>query len=47
MYYSMALLDYQMDSFWTKLPLVRKMMLSHPEVEWMMWMDSDALFTGE
>lgn len=34
-----------MTSFWAKLPLLRKLMLAHPEVEWLWWMDSDALFT--
>ncbi|KAL3695785.1 hypothetical protein R1sor_009861 [Riccia sorocarpa] len=27
------------------LPLLRALMLSHPEVEWFWWMDSDAFFT--
>ncbi|CBI15187.3 unnamed protein product, partial [Vitis vinifera] len=31
--------------YWAKLPLIRRLMLSHPEVEWIWWMDSDALFT--
>ena len=47
LYYSMSVLDYNLDSFWTKQPLVRKLMLSHPEVEWFWWMDSDAIFTGK
>lgn len=34
-----------MAGFWAKLPLLRKLMLSHPEVEWIWWMDSDAMFT--
>ncbi|CAI5535581.1 unnamed protein product [Closterium sp. Naga37s-1] len=44
-YYSTAILDRSMDSFWVKLPLLRKLMLSHAEVEWFWWMDSDAVFT--
>lgn len=44
-YYSTTVLDKLMDSFWVKLPVVRKLMLTHPEVEWVWWMDSDAIFT--
>ncbi|MCO5593563.1 hypothetical protein L7F22_047577 [Adiantum nelumboides] len=44
-FYNMAHLDSVMSGFWAKLPLLRKMMLSHPEVEWIWWMDSDAMFT--
>ncbi|KAL1566339.1 putative xyloglucan 6-xylosyltransferase 5 [Salvia divinorum] len=43
--YNMAHLDKEMAGFWAKLPLLRRLMLSHPEVEWIWWMDSDALFT--
>ncbi|PWZ46090.1 putative glycosyltransferase 3 [Zea mays] len=28
-----------------RLPLVRRLMLAHPEVEWIWWVDSDAIFT--
>ncbi|XP_022151268.1 xyloglucan 6-xylosyltransferase 1 [Momordica charantia] len=34
-----------MTGFWGKLPLIRKLLLSHPEVEFIWWMDSDAMFT--
>lgn len=44
-FYNMAHLDAEMSGFWAKLPLLRKMMLNHPEVEWFWWMDSDAMFT--
>ncbi|XP_047964920.1 probable xyloglucan 6-xylosyltransferase 3 [Salvia hispanica] len=43
--YNMAHLDKEMAGFWAKLPLLRRLMLSHPEVEWIWWMDSDAMFT--
>ncbi|WOG99597.1 hypothetical protein DCAR_0518950 [Daucus carota subsp. sativus] len=43
--YNMAHLDMELAGYWAKLPLIRKLMLSHPEVEWIWWMDSDALFT--
>ncbi|XP_010678459.2 probable xyloglucan 6-xylosyltransferase 5 [Beta vulgaris subsp. vulgaris] len=43
--YNMAHLDKEMSGYWSKLPLIRKLMLSHPEVEWIWWLDSDALFT--
>lgn len=45
LYYSMAVIDYQMQSFWVKHPMIRKIMLTHPEAEWIWWMDSDAFFT--
>nr|PNR44278.1 hypothetical protein PHYPA_016662 [Physcomitrium patens] len=44
-FYNMAHLDVELAGFWAKLPLLRKLMLAHPEVEWIWWMDSDALFT--
>ncbi|BBN06573.1 xyloglucan 6-xylosyltransferase [Marchantia polymorpha subsp. ruderalis] len=44
-YYNMVLMQPEMDDVWIKLPLVRKMMLAHPEAEWIWWMDSDAMFT--
>ncbi|XP_018628438.2 probable xyloglucan 6-xylosyltransferase 3 [Nicotiana tomentosiformis] len=43
--YNLAHLDKEMAGYWAKLPLIRRLMLSHPEVEWIWWMDSDALFT--
>ncbi|KAK1272912.1 putative glycosyltransferase 5 [Acorus gramineus] len=43
--YNLAHLDPEMAGYWSKLPLLRRLMLSHPEVEWIWWMDSDALFT--
>ncbi|BBN19578.1 xyloglucan 6-xylosyltransferase [Marchantia polymorpha subsp. ruderalis] len=44
-FYNMAHLDMEMSGFWAKLPLLRKLMLNHPEIEWIWWMDSDAFFT--
>lgn len=43
--YNLAHLDKELAGYWAKLPLIRRLMLSHPEVEWIWWMDSDALFT--
>ncbi|KAJ4751396.1 Galactosyl transferase GMA12/MNN10 family protein [Rhynchospora pubera] len=43
--YNMAHLDKELAGYWAKLPLIRKLMLSHPEIEWIWWMDSDAFFT--
>ncbi len=31
-FYNMAYLDQEMSGFWSKLPLIRKLMLAHPEV---------------
>lgn len=44
-FYNMALLDAELSGFWAKLPLIRSLLLSHPEVEFLWWMDSDAMFT--
>ncbi|KAG6493321.1 hypothetical protein ZIOFF_048303 [Zingiber officinale] len=44
-FYNMALLDAEMAGFWAKLPLIRSLLLAHPEVEFLWWMDSDAMFT--
>lgn len=44
-YYNMAVMDPAMTGFFIKHPMVRKVMLAHPEAEWIWWMDSDALFT--
>ncbi|XP_058212462.1 xyloglucan 6-xylosyltransferase 2-like [Rhododendron vialii] len=44
-FYNFALFDAEMTGFWAKLPLIRKLLLSHPEVEFFWWMDSDAMFT--
>ncbi|KAJ4793335.1 Galactosyl transferase GMA12/MNN10 family protein [Rhynchospora pubera] len=44
-FYNNALLDAEMAGFWAKLPLLRTLLLSHPEVEFIWWMDSDAFFT--
>ncbi|KAH6781621.1 Galactosyl transferase GMA12/MNN10 family protein [Perilla frutescens var. frutescens] len=43
--YNMAHSDMEMAGHWEKLPLMRRLMLAHPEAEWIWWMDSDALFT--
>ncbi|RCV36468.1 hypothetical protein SETIT_7G321600v2 [Setaria italica] len=40
-----ARLDGQLTGGWAKLPLLRRLMLAHPEVEWLWWVDGDALVT--
>ncbi|CAM6093447.1 unnamed protein product [Calypogeia fissa] len=45
LYYNLAFLDPLFDSFWVKLPTIRTLMLSHPEIEWFFWVDSDTIFT--
>ncbi|CAI9111251.1 OLC1v1011429C1 [Oldenlandia corymbosa var. corymbosa] len=44
-FYANAFLNPKMKSYWAKIPLVRAAMLAHPESEWIMWVDSDAIFT--
>ncbi|KAL3684722.1 hypothetical protein R1sor_002744 [Riccia sorocarpa] len=45
LFYNMAQLDKKISGFWSKLPLLRAVMLAHPDVEWIWWVDSDAFFT--
>ena len=45
-FYNFAYLDHEMTGYWAKLLLLRKFMLTHPKVEWIWWMDSDAMFTN-
>ena len=45
MFYNLAHISDEMSGFWSKLPLLRELMLAHPEVEWLWWIDSDALIT--
>ncbi|CAN6289682.1 unnamed protein product [Urochloa humidicola] len=44
-FYSTAVLDAELSGFWTKLPLLRSLMLAHPETEFLWWMDSDLMLT--
>ncbi|KAG8096272.1 hypothetical protein GUJ93_ZPchr0013g36730 [Zizania palustris] len=44
-FYSNTVLDAEMSGFWTKLPLLRTLMLAHPEAELLWWVDSDVVFT--
>jgi xyloglucan 6-xylosyltransferase len=44
-FYCFSFLDPLFTGVWAKLPIIRSLMLSHPEKEWLMWMDSDAIFT--
>lgn len=44
-FYNLAVLDKNMDGFWSKLPLIRASMEAHPETEWFWWVDSDAVIT--
>ena len=46
-YHHMAVLDPQMAGLWAKIPLLRRLMLAHPDVEWFWWLDSDSIITGE
>ncbi|XP_057419840.1 galactomannan galactosyltransferase 1-like [Lotus japonicus] len=43
--YNNALLHPKMNSYWAKYPVVKAAMIAHPEVEWIWWVDSDAVIT--
>lgn len=36
---------YIIAGWWSKLPLLKMLMLYNPDIEWIWWMDSDATFT--
>ncbi|CAI5477288.1 unnamed protein product [Closterium sp. Yama58-4] len=44
-YYGMGAIDPRLKTFWVKLPMLRMLMLLHPDVEWFFWVDSDAMIT--
>eukprot|EP00245_Coleochaete_scutata_P018185 TRINITY_DN9313_c0_g3_i1.p1 TRINITY_DN9313_c0_g3~~TRINITY_DN9313_c0_g3_i1.p1 ORF type:complete len:440 (+),score=85.52 TRINITY_DN9313_c0_g3_i1:112-1431(+) len=44
-WYSLEFWDPNMDMFWRKGPILKPLMEKHKDIEWFMWMDSDALFT--
>ncbi|KAK7330939.1 hypothetical protein VNO77_25145 [Canavalia gladiata] len=44
-YYNNLFLHPKMESYWAKLPVLRSTMMAHPEVEWIWWVDADAVFT--
>ena len=46
LYHNMDMLDDKMTSWWVKLFAVHMLMLARPNVEWLLWMDSDAVFTN-
>ncbi|GAQ78946.1 Galactosyl transferase [Klebsormidium nitens] len=45
LWYSLELFDEKFDIYWMKYPLLKKLMLANPDIEWFMWIDSDAIFT--
>ncbi|XP_057420062.1 glycosyltransferase 6-like [Lotus japonicus] len=44
-YYNNVNLHPKMNSYWAKQPVIRSAMMAHPEVEWIWWLDSDAIIT--
>ncbi|CAI5510256.1 unnamed protein product [Closterium sp. Naga37s-1] len=44
-YYGMGAIDPRLKTFWVKLPMLRMLMLQHPDVELFLWVDSDAMIT--
>ncbi|CAI5474137.1 unnamed protein product [Closterium sp. Yama58-4] len=44
-YHHMVRLDREMNGMWEKLPLLRRLMLAHPDIEWFWWIDSDSIIT--
>lgn len=44
-FYNMNKMDDEMVGWWVKLFLTHMLMIRHPEVDWIWWMDSDAVIT--
>ncbi|XP_058186373.1 galactomannan galactosyltransferase 1-like [Rhododendron vialii] len=44
-FYNNAFMHPKMVNWWNKIPVLRPMMLAHPEAEWIFWIDSDAVIT--
>lgn len=44
-HFNLAVMDVTMSGGWSKLPLLRRLMLVNPEVEWFWWIDADAFVT--
>ncbi|KAH6784730.1 Galactosyl transferase GMA12/MNN10 family protein [Perilla frutescens var. hirtella] len=44
-FYNNGFLHPKMRSYWAKIPIIRAAMVAHPQVEWLFWVDSDAIFT--
>ncbi|CAM6112130.1 unnamed protein product [Calypogeia fissa] len=44
-FYGQVDFDKSLDYWWTKIPTIRVLMLSHPDVEWFWWCDGDAAVT--
>ncbi|CAM6027828.1 unnamed protein product [Sphagnum balticum] len=44
-FYNVAQFEPEMAHSWAKLLLIRKLMLEHPQAEWIWWMDSEAMVT--
>lgn len=45
LFYNMDKIDPDMLGWWVKVFLTHMLMKEHPEVDWIWWMDSDAIFT--
>jgi hypothetical protein len=46
LYHNMDTLDENIAGWWTKLFAVHMLVLARPDVEWLLWVDSDAVFTN-
>lgn len=44
-FYSNACFDPKLCNVWAKVAVIRASMVTHPEAEWIWWMDSDAIIT--
>ncbi|CAM6099400.1 unnamed protein product [Calypogeia fissa] len=45
LFYNMGEPDENFSDWWVKLPVIRMLMLQHPQMEWIWWIDADAVIT--
>lgn len=46
LFHNTDVLDEAMSGWWAKVLAMRMLLLARPDVEWLLWMDSDAVFTN-
>lgn len=46
LYHNTDVLDEKMSGWWAKVFAMRMLLVARPDVEWLLWMDSDAIFTN-
>lgn len=45
-FFNLAEMDPRMSGNWAKIPLLRRLILSRPEIDWFWWIEPDAFISG-